>query len=177
MQSRPKLRLEATWRGRVPIEARSSAQSESEYRAGDPNLKGIAFCAPIPAAIAQEICPNHSGGTRSFRCLESLFSSARRKSCQMFAGSSSRKLLTSAKFTKRASTRQEFCPSHSFSSVVGYADKQQPAEAFHDADRNQGAVDRSARRHCLSHYRSRMRGGCCRSAHRSRFQRGVPSPD
>src|SRR6266513_2457996 len=30
--------------------------------------------------------------------------------------------------------------------------------AFHDADRNQGAVDRSACRHCFSHCRSRMRG-------------------
>src|SRR5438105_3823355 len=127
MQSRPKLRLAATWRGRVPIEARSSAQSESqEYRTGAPNLKGIAFCAPIPAAIVQDICPNHSGGTRSFRCLASLFPSARRKACQMFARSSSRKLLTSAKFTKRGLICQEFCPSHSFSSVVGYADEPPP---------------------------------------------------
>jgi len=160
MQSRPKLRLEATWRGRVPIEARSSAQSESEYRAGDPNLKGIAFCAPIPAAIAQEICPNHSGGTRSFRCLESLFSSARRKSCQMFARSSSRKLLTSAKFTKRGPTRQEFCPSHPFSSVMGYSVKQQPAEAISMALTGiKELSNRSACRHCFSHCRSRTRGG------------------
>src|SRR6267143_154749 len=153
MRSRSRLRSEATWRGRVPIEACSAVQSESqEYRAGDPNSKGVAFCALIPSAIVQEICPNHSGGTRSFRSLEPLFSSARRKSCQRFARSSSKELLTGAKFTKRGPTRQvqEFCPSHSFSSVVGYA---------HETDRNQGAIDRSARRRCFSRCRSRMRGG------------------
>src|SRR6267142_1679073 len=124
MQSRPELRRGATWRVRALIEPRSPARSQAqEQRAGDPSLKGVVFCALIPSAIVQEICPNHSGGTRSFRSLESLFSSARRKSCQMFARSSHKELLTRAKFTKRGLTRQvqEFCPSHWLSSVVGYA--------------------------------------------------------
>src|SRR5207245_7694244 len=123
-----------------------------EQRAGDPGLRAVAFCALIPSAIAQEICPNHSGGTRPLRSLESLVSSTRRESCQRFARPSSKELLTGAKFTKRGLTRQvqEFCPFHSFSRVVGYA---------HDAERNQGAVDRSARRHRFSRCRSRMRGG------------------
>src|SRR6266850_3062450 len=153
MQSRPELRPGATWRVRALIEPRSPARSESqEQRAGDPSLKGVVFCALIPSAIVQEICPNHLGGTRPFRSLGSLVSSTRRKSCQRFARSSRKELLTRAKFTKRGLTRQvqEFCPSHPFSGVVGYA---------HDADRNQGAVLRSARRRCVSRCRSRVRGG------------------
>src|SRR5437763_16570894 len=153
MQPRPILRSEATWRVRAAIEPRSPPRSEAqEQRAGDPGLPAAAFCALIPSAIVQEICPNHSGGTRSFRSRESLFSSARRKACQMFARSSSKELLTRAKFTKRDLARQvqEFCPFHSFSSVVRYA---------HDAERNQGAVDRSARQFCFNRCRSRMRGG------------------
>src|SRR2546422_8481972 len=151
MRSRPALRSGATWRARAAIETRSPARSEAqEQRAGDPSLQAVAFCALIPSAIVQETCPNHSGGTRSFRSWESLSSSARWKSCQMFARASSKELLTGAKFTKRGLPVQEFCPSHSFSSVVGYA---------HDAERNQGAVDRSARQFCFNRCRSRMRGG------------------
>src|SRR2546421_5174240 len=121
MQSRPGPRSEATWRVRAAIEAHSPARSEAqEQRAGDPSVRAVAFCALIPSAIVQEICPNHSGGTRPFRSLDSLVSSTRRKACQMFARSSSKELLTRAKFTKQGVTRQvqEFCPSHSFSSMV-----------------------------------------------------------
>src|SRR5882672_6202955 len=148
MQSRPELRPGATWRVRALIEPRSPARSQAqEQRAGDPSLKGVVFCALIRSAIAQEICPNHSGGIRPFRSLESPDSSTRRKSCQRFARASSKELLTRAKFTKRGLTRQvqEFCPYHWFSSVVGCA---------HDAERNQGAVLRSARRHRFSRCRS-----------------------
>src|ERR1700740_1257552 len=123
MRSRPEPRSGATWRARAPIEPRSPSRSESEeQRAEDPGLKGAAFCAPLPAAIARDTCPNRSGGTRPFRSLEPLVSSTRRESCQMFARWSRKELLTRAKFTKRGLTRQvqEFCPSHPFSSVVGY---------------------------------------------------------
>src|SRR5216683_2204814 len=107
MRSRPELRSGATWRVRAAIETRSPARSEAqEQQTGDPSLRAVAFCALIPSAIVQEICPNHSGGTRSFRSLEPLFSSARRKSCQRFARSSRKELLTRAKFTKRGLTRQ-----------------------------------------------------------------------
>src|SRR5207247_6870976 len=153
MRSRPEMRSGATWRVRGAIETRSPARSEAqEQRAGDPSLQTVAVCAPIPSAIVQETCPNHSGGTGSFLSLESLVSSTRRESCQRFARSSSKEILTSRKFTKRGLTRQvqEFCPSHWFSSVVGYA---------HDAERNQGAVDRSARQFCFNRCRSRPRGG------------------
>src|SRR2546425_8858159 len=136
MRSRPEMRSGATGRAGAAIEPRSPARSEAqEQRAGDPGLRAVAFCAVIPSAIVQEICRNDSGGIGPLRSLESLVSSTRRESCQRFARPSSKELLTGAKFTKRGLTRQvqEFCPSHSFSSVVGYA---------HDAERNQGAVDR-----------------------------------
>src|SRR5882724_11400306 len=125
MQSRPGPRSEATWRVRAAIETRSPARSEAQKRrAGDPSLQAVAFCALIPSAIAQEICPNHSGGTRSFRYLKSLASSARRESCQRLARSSSKELLSSLKFTKQGSTVQGFCTSHALCRVVGYANAQ-----------------------------------------------------
>ncbi|TMH94298.1 MAG: NlpC/P60 family protein [Betaproteobacteria bacterium] len=78
MQSRSKMRSGATWRVRAAIEPRSPARSEAqEQRAGDPGLQAVAFCALIPSAIVQEICPNHSGGTRPSLSLESLVSSTR----------------------------------------------------------------------------------------------------
>src|SRR5438552_17531421 len=107
MRSRPEMRSGATWRAGAAIEPRSPARSEAqEQRAGDPGLQAVAFCALIPSAIVRDICPNHSGGIRSFRSRESLFSSARRKACQMFALSGSTELLTRAKFTKRGLARQ-----------------------------------------------------------------------
>src|SRR5439155_5731511 len=107
MQSRSKMRSGATWRVRAAIEPRSPPRSEAqEQRAGDPGLQAAAFCALIPSAIVQEICQNHSGGTRAFRSLGSLVSSTRREACQRFARSRSKELLTRAKFTKRALTRQ-----------------------------------------------------------------------
>src|SRR6267378_2088310 len=160
MRSRPEPRSEATWPVRAAIETRSPARSEArKQRAGDPSLQAVAFCALIPSAIVQEICPNHSGGTRRFLSLESLVSSTRRESCQMFARPSRKELLTRAKFTKRGLTRQvqEFCPSRPFSSVVGYA---------HESDGNERAVHRGARRHRFSRCRSRPRGWRCRGAHR-----------
>src|SRR5437763_3472778 len=153
MLSRSKMLSVATWRVRSVIEPRSPPRSEAqEQRAGDPGVQAAAFCARIPSAIVQEICPNHSGGTRSFRSWESLSSSARWKSCQMFARPSSKELLTGAEFTKRGVARQvqEFCTFHSFASVVRYE---------HDGERHQGAVDRSARQFCFNRCRSRMRGG------------------
>src|SRR2546427_6224290 len=121
MRSRPEMRSETTWRVRAAIEPRSPARSEAqEQLAGDPSLQAVAFCAPIPSAIAQEICPNRSGGTRSFRYLKSLASSTRRESCQRLARSSSKELLSSLKFTKQGSTVQGFCTSHALSGVVGY---------------------------------------------------------
>src|SRR2546426_7417094 len=48
--------------------SRSPARSEAqEQRAGDPSLQAVAFCAPIPSAIVQETCPNHSGDRKSTR--------------------------------------------------------------------------------------------------------------
>src|SRR5437764_13047838 len=107
MQSRPNLRSGATWRVRAAIEPRSPARSEAqEHRAGDPGLQAVAFCALIPSAIVQEICPNHSGGTRPLLSLEALLSSTRREACQRFARPVSKELLTPAKFTTRRPTRQ-----------------------------------------------------------------------
>src|SRR2546430_15026836 len=124
MRSRPKMRSGATWRARAAIETRSPARSEAqEQRAGDPSLQAVAFCAPIPSAIVQEICPNHSGGTRPLPSLKSLVSSTRRKACQMFARSSCKELLTGAKLTKRGLARQDhvYFTYHWLSSVAGCA--------------------------------------------------------